>query len=260
MKHLTRIFRIISIWGQHFKPKFSRGKRRKEKKDIRFNYSIHNGNLNTLHWTISQSMSERIRMYWTICSSRGYVHTRSVWFASIWIESNLVPGDAKLRWTLFDGYLFKYCSVNTKFFTKYLRRHPSKHIRTKNHLKSFPDASKSQKHQLTCPIELTSGSFLIGRRGILVIPRNRLVRVLLYCVGFTRARYGTTLELHSSKLDHFTSESIWYRIEELISSGSSRSCRNARLIRTNFVPVQNGPRSRVNTAREGHEYILRHTF
>ena len=29
------------------------------------------------------------------------------------------------------------------------------------------------KHQLTCPIELTSGSFLIGRRGILVIPRNR---------------------------------------------------------------------------------------
>ena len=31
------------------------------------------------------------------------------------------------------------------------------------------------KRQLTCPIELTSGSFLIGRRGILVIPRNRLV-------------------------------------------------------------------------------------
>ena len=32
------------------------------------------------------------------------------------------------------------------------------------------------KHQLACPIELTSGSFLIGRRGILVIPRNRLDR------------------------------------------------------------------------------------
>ena len=31
------------------------------------------------------------------------------------------------------------------------------------------------KHQLTCPIKLTSGSFLIGRRGILVIPRNRLI-------------------------------------------------------------------------------------
>ena len=30
------------------------------------------------------------------------------------------------------------------------------------------------KHQLTCPIELTSGSFLIGRRGVLVIPRNCL--------------------------------------------------------------------------------------
>ena len=32
------------------------------------------------------------------------------------------------------------------------------------------------KPQLACPIELTSGSFLIGRRGILVIPRNRLDR------------------------------------------------------------------------------------
>ena len=28
---------------------------------------------------------------------------------------------------------------------------------------------------LICPFELTSGSFLIGRRGILVIPKNRLV-------------------------------------------------------------------------------------
>ena len=27
------------------------------------------------------------------------------------------------------------------------------------------------KHQLTCPFELTSGSFLIGRRRILVVPR-----------------------------------------------------------------------------------------
>ena len=31
------------------------------------------------------------------------------------------------------------------------------------------------KHQLTCPNELTSSSFLIGRRGILVILRNCLV-------------------------------------------------------------------------------------
>ena len=30
------------------------------------------------------------------------------------------------------------------------------------------------KHQLTCPFELTSGGFLIGRRDNLVIPRNRL--------------------------------------------------------------------------------------
>ena len=31
------------------------------------------------------------------------------------------------------------------------------------------------KDQLTCPLEITSGSFLIGRRRILVISRNHLV-------------------------------------------------------------------------------------
>ena len=31
------------------------------------------------------------------------------------------------------------------------------------------------KHQLTCPFERTSGSFLIGRIRILVFPRNHLV-------------------------------------------------------------------------------------
>ena len=40
------------------------------------------------------------------------------------------------------------------------------------------------KHQLTCPFELTSGSFLIGRRRILVIPRNHLV---LFDITLTRA-------------------------------------------------------------------------
>ena len=64
--------------------------------------------------------------------------------------------------------------LNTKLFTKYLRRHPSKHIHTKNHLKIFQMPPRAIKHRLTCPIELTSGSFLIGRRGILVISRNRL--------------------------------------------------------------------------------------
>ena len=44
----------------------------------------------------------------------------------------------------------------------------------KNHLKSFLDAPRAIKRQLTCPIEFTSGSSLIGRNGILVIPRNHL--------------------------------------------------------------------------------------
>ena len=34
------------------------------------------------------------------------------------------------------------------------------------------------KHQLTCPFELTSDSFLIGRRRNLVIPKNHLVMSL----------------------------------------------------------------------------------
>ena len=66
--------------------------------------------------------------------------------------------------------------LNTTLFAKYLRRHPSKHICTKKLPEKLSRClPRAIKHQLTCPIELTSGSFLIGRRGILVIPRNRLV-------------------------------------------------------------------------------------
>ena len=35
--------------------------------------------------------------------------------------------------------------------------------RSLGYLKSLSDASESHKHQLTCPFELTSGSFLIGK-------------------------------------------------------------------------------------------------
>ena len=47
-------------------------------------------------------------------------------------------------------------------------------VTPKNHLKSFIDAPRAIKRQLTCPIEFTSGSSMIGRNGILVIPRNHL--------------------------------------------------------------------------------------
>ena len=67
-----------------------------------------------------------------------------------------------------------YSNVNTKLLTKYLRRHPSKHILTKKLLQVPPRAIK---HELTCPFELTSDSFLIGRIGNLVITRNRLEEV-----------------------------------------------------------------------------------
>ena len=45
----------------------------------------------------------------------------------------------------------------------------------KNPLKSFLHAPESHKRQLTGSIEFTSGSSLIGRSGVPVIPRNHLV-------------------------------------------------------------------------------------
>ena len=38
--------------------------------------------------------------------------------------------------------------------------------------KAFQIPLRAIKHQLNCLLELTSGSFLTDRRGILVIPRN----------------------------------------------------------------------------------------
>ena len=68
-------------------------------------------------------------------------------------------------------------ALNTKVFTRCVRRRPSKEINTKRYLKSCSDASESHKYQLTCLVKITSRSFLIGRRHILVISRNHLVEV-----------------------------------------------------------------------------------
>ena len=61
-----------------------------------------------------------------------------------------------MRWTLSGGYLFKYCSVKYQTFHQVSEK-------TSQQTKSFPDASRSYKTSNTCPIELTSGSFLIGK-------------------------------------------------------------------------------------------------
>ena len=88
------------------------------------------------------------------------------------IQVILSHGNPQMRRTLFDGYLFKYCPIKCQTFYQVSEKTSQQtYSHQKHYLKSFPDASKSHK---TCPIELTSGSFLIGRRGILVIPRNRL--------------------------------------------------------------------------------------
>ena len=66
-------------------------------------------------------------------------------------------------------------ALNTRLFTRYVRRHPSKKIITKSYVKAFQMPPRAIEPQLICPFELTSGSFLIGRRRILVIPKNHLV-------------------------------------------------------------------------------------
>ena len=60
--------------------------------------------------------------------------------------------------------------LNTKLFAWYLGTHPGK-----NTWKVFQMSPRAIKRQLTRPFKLTSGSSLIGRMIILVIPRNHLV-------------------------------------------------------------------------------------
>ena len=88
-------------------------------------------------------------------------------------------GNPQMRWTLFDGYLFKYCSVKYQTFHQVSEKTSQQtYSHQKTTWKAFQMPQRAIKHQLTCPIELASGSFLIGRRGILVIPRNRTVNEL----------------------------------------------------------------------------------
>ena len=81
-------------------------------------------------------------------------------------------GNPQMRLTLFGGYLFKYCSVKYQIFTKYLSRHPSKHIRTKKTPEKLSRCPKSHKTTTNLSDRAYFREFLIGRRGILVIPRN----------------------------------------------------------------------------------------
>ena len=83
-------------------------------------------------------------------------------------------GNPQMRRTLFDSYLFKYCSVKYQTFHQVSEK-TSQQIYSfqKTTWKAFWMPPRAMKHQLTCPIELTSGSFLIGRRDTLAIPRNR---------------------------------------------------------------------------------------
>ena len=98
-------------------------------------------------------------------------------------------GNLQMRGTLCDGYLFKYCFVKYQTFHQVFEKTSQQ---TYWHQKTTWKASQMPprviKHQLTCPIEFTSGSFLIGGRGILVIPRNHLVRQSKWNVSLSGCR------------------------------------------------------------------------
>ena len=84
-------------------------------------------------------------------------------------------GNPHKRRAMFGGYLFKYCCIKYQTFHQVCEKCiPVIRLTPKRYLKSFLMPPRAIKHQLTCPFELTSGSFLIGRRRILVIPRNHL--------------------------------------------------------------------------------------
>ena len=59
------------------------------------------------------------------------------------------------------------------------------------------------KQQLTCPIEFTSGSSLIGRTGILVIPRNHLVVSGAYCRNLKSTEAEAKVMNHQRSLDNY---------------------------------------------------------
>ena len=74
-------------------------------------------------------------------------------------------GNPEIRWTLFDGYLFKYCSVKYQTTHQVIEKTSQQtYSHQKTTRKAFQMPPRAIKRQLTCSIELTSGSFLIGRR------------------------------------------------------------------------------------------------
>ena len=73
-------------------------------------------------------------------------------------------GNHRRRWTSFGGYLFKYCSVKYQTFHQVSKKTSQQtYQHQKTTWKAFQMPPRAITHQLTCPIELTSGSFLIGR-------------------------------------------------------------------------------------------------
>ena len=93
------------------------------------------------------------------------------------ISIQVIPshGNPQMERRLYDCYLFKYCSVKYQTFHQVSEKTSHQTCsHQKTTWKAFQMPQRAIKHQLTCQIEPTSGSFPIGRRGILVIPRNRL--------------------------------------------------------------------------------------
>ena len=81
-------------------------------------------------------------------SNQGRPNFNSRWFDHR-VFYQVIPGhrNPQKRRTMFGSYLFKYNNIalNTRLFTRYVRKHPSKNINTIKLLEKFLDASERHK-------------------------------------------------------------------------------------------------------------------
>ena len=80
-------------------------------------------------------------------------------------------GKPQMRRTLFDGYLFKYCSVKYQTFHQVFEKTSQQtYSHQKTTWKAFQMPPRAIKHQLTCPIELIPAVFWLAGEALWSFP------------------------------------------------------------------------------------------
>ena len=102
---------------------------------------------------------------------------------------------------------------------------PVKRLTPKSYLKAFQVPERATKHQLTCPFQLTSGSFLIGRRRLLVILRNHSeclhswnwIDITIWNYVFSGCQKNERITLKTNRCTILTLLDMWRRVLQRIS-------------------------------------------